>query len=113
FWAFEFERRGAREVVAMDLPARGEVDLTAPVRRRLIETLGADEAAAPTGRGFEIARKRLGSRVSRHALNVYELSPKTFGTFDVVHVGDLLLHLKYPLRALENVFSVTTGYAII
>ena len=43
---------------------------------------------------------------------MYEVSPETLGTFDVVHVGDLLLHLKNPQRALENVRSVTSGFAI-
>lgn len=113
FWAFEFERRGAEEVVALDIPTRGDVDLTPAVRRRMMETRGPEALRETTGRGFEIARERLGSSVARRTLNVYDLSPEAVGTFDVVHVGDLLLHLKYPLRALENVLSVTSGYAII
>lgn len=113
FWAFEFERRGAQEVVALDIATHGDVDLTPAVRRRMMETSGADLLRKATGRGFEIARERLGSSVARRVLSFYDLAPEAVGTFDVVHVGDLLLHLKYPLRALENVLSVTSGYAII
>ena len=113
FWAFEFERRGAREVVALDIASRGDVDLTPAVRRRTIEAHGADFLGKATGQGFEIARQRLGSSVTRRLLNVYDVSPETVGTFDIVHLGDLLLHLKYPQRALENLRSVTSGYAII
>jgi tRNA (mo5U34)-methyltransferase len=113
FWAFEFERRGAKEVVALDIAKRGDVDLTPAVRRRMIATHGEDFLRSATGKGFEVARQRLGSSVTRRVLNVYDVSPETVGMFDVVHVGDVLLHLKYPWRALENVLSVTSGYAII
>ena len=113
FWAFEFERRGAKEVVALDIATRGDVDLTPTVRRRIAVTHGVEFLRGATGKGFEIARERLGSSVARRVLNVYDLSPEAVGTFDVVHVGDLLLHLKYPQRALENVLRVTSGYAII
>jgi tRNA (mo5U34)-methyltransferase len=42
-------------------------------------------------------------------VSIYDLSPETVGTFDVVVVGSLLLHLRDPLRALEAVRSVCTG----
>ena len=113
FWAFEFERRGAAEVVTIDIPTRADVDLSPAVRRRLIERHGAAVVHAPTGRGFEIARARLGSKVIRRTMSIYDLSPGAMGTFDVVHIGDLLLHLKYPLRALENMLSVTSSYALV
>ena len=113
FWAFEFERRGAAEVVALDIGKRGDVDLTPAVRRRIVEEHGANFLEEPTGKGFAIAHRQLRSSVTRRVLNIYDISPETVGTFDVVHVGDVLLHLKYPHRALENVRRVTTGYAII
>jgi tRNA (mo5U34)-methyltransferase len=113
FWAFEFERRGAKEVVALDIPSHGDVDLSPAVRRQRMAVEGGEMLRRKTGRGFEIARERLGSSVVRRTLSVYDLSPEAVGTFDVVHVGDLLLHLKYPLRALERTLSVTSGYAII
>jgi SAM-dependent methyltransferase len=69
----------------------------------------------PTGVGFAIAHELLGSRVRRETLSVYDLSPERLGAFDVVFMSDLLLHLRDPQRALENVYSVTRpgGVAII
>jgi tRNA (mo5U34)-methyltransferase len=108
YWAFEFERRGAREVLAMDL--EGPAHLDWPPRLG-----GAIPGGQPErfGLGFEIARERLGSSVRRVACNVYDLRPETFGTFDVVHAGDLLLHLNSPVRALQNMARVSTGYALV
>jgi tRNA (mo5U34)-methyltransferase len=40
---------------------------------------------------------------------VYDLSPSTVGTFDVVVCGSLLLHLRDPFRALAAVRSVCGG----
>src|SRR5690606_25978634 len=54
-------------------------------------------------------------RVRREILSVYELSPEKLGTFDVVFLSDLLLHLRDPALAIENVCSVTKigGFVII
>src|ERR1700722_811980 len=58
FWAFEMERRGAAEVVALDLDDERELDW--PPRRR-----PADAAfpPGPRGAGFRLAHEALGSRV--------------------------------------------------
>lgn len=108
FWAFEFERRGAREVLAMDL--EGPTHLDWPPRRAGVVPEGQPERF---GLGFEIAREALRSSVRRVVCNVYDLRPETFGTFDVVHAGDLLLHLNSPVRALQNMARVCTGYALV
>ena len=44
---------------------------------------------------------------------MYDLDPAVLGRFDVVHVADLLLHLRSPIAALAAVRSVTDGEAII
>ncbi len=103
FWAFEMERRGASEVVAVDVldperwdwPAGSEAATVAAVGERLA---GGD--------GFEIARAALGSGVERHELSVYDLAPEAVGRFDLAFVGSLLVHLRDPVRALEAVRSV-------
>ncbi|HLH74545.1 MAG TPA: nucleotide disphospho-sugar-binding domain-containing protein [Chloroflexota bacterium] len=111
FWAFEMERRGA-EVVAIDIATWSQFDLP---QRRLEAWRRTGAPDKPTGRGFQIAHDLLGSRVERQILSIYELSPDKLGTFDVVFLSDLLLHLRDPQRALENVGAVvrSTGFAII
>jgi tRNA (mo5U34)-methyltransferase len=109
FWAFELERRRASEVVAIDIDNFDQVDL-APARRA---TMTREELHAPIGKGFEIAREALRSRVCRKVVDVYALSPERVGTFDVIFCSDLLLHLTNPIRALQNIRSVCTGSAII
>lgn len=103
--AFELERRGAREVVATDIADHDGWDWPPRTRARGPEVL-RDLAGPEKGRGFEIARKLLGSTVERRPLSVYDLRPETVGTFDVVVCGSLLLHLRDPLRALEAIRSV-------
>ena len=45
-------------------------------------------------------------------MSVYDLS-RDFGTFDFVFCGDLLLHLKDPVTAVERMREVCTGSAVI
>jgi len=110
FWAFEMERRGA-EVVAIDLESLAQCDFPRRFRHHAI----AHGAQQKLGTAFYAAHELLGSRVKREILSVYELSPEKLGTFDVVILSDLLLHLRDPALAIENVCSVTreSGFAII
>jgi tRNA (mo5U34)-methyltransferase len=109
FWAFEFERRGAAEVVALDIREKRELDL--PPRTRA----AMDEAAlsARFGEGFALAHAALDSRVGHLHCNVYDLSPERAGMFDLVHIGDLLLHLRDPVRALAAARSVCRGDVLV
>jgi 2-polyprenyl-3-methyl-5-hydroxy-6-metoxy-1,4-benzoquinol methylase len=66
-----------------------------------------------TGQAFKLAREVLGSKVERELLNVYDLSPDKLGTFDVVFISDVLVHLRDPLKTMENICSVTRGQALI
>ena len=108
FFAFELERRGAAEVVATDISDHSQWDWPRAMRERGAEFLA--EVAGEKGRGFEMARSALGSRVVKREISVYELSPAAVGEFDVVVCGSLLLHLKDPVRALEAIRSVCRGW---
>lgn len=107
FWAFEMERRGAA-VTAVDLDSMTGLDFPSKARVAL-----ASMPLPVMGRGFEVARAALGSQVRKVVRNVYDLNPDDLGTFDFVHVGDLLLHLRRPLAALEAIRSVTRHAALI
>jgi tRNA (mo5U34)-methyltransferase len=94
FLAFEMERRGASEVVAVDIADPDEWDWPARLRAQA---------------GAELARLAGADKVKRREVSIYDLDPADLGAFDVVTCGSLLLHLRDPLRALEAVRRVTTG----
>ena len=108
FWAFEFERRGAL-VEAVDLEWLSQVDFPPKVREMMIAQ-GLDQRL---GLGFTIAAEALGSKVKRHRESLYDMDPDRMGTFDLVHIADVLLHLERPLDALRAVRRVTSGEALI
>ena len=109
FWAFEMERRGAAETVAIDLldPSEADWPVTSPAVAR--EAIGRRKE----GDGFTIAHDLLGSSVERLEMSVYDLDPEVVGTFDFVYVGSLLIHLRDPVRALERVRSVCRGRLLL
>lgn len=105
--AFELERRGASEVLATDVASHEDWDWPPAVRAGGVEYLR--QIAGVKGRGFEVAARALGSSVQKREISVYDLSPQSVGTFDVVVCGSLMLHLRDPLRALESIRSVCGG----
>ena len=107
FWAFEMERRGAASVTAIDLEDPEDLDWPASLRGSHDKSM--DETK---GQRFELARRAVGSQVERVLMSAYDLSP-ALGTFDFVFCGDLLLHVKDPVTAVERIRSVCTGSAVI
>src|SRR4051812_7791282 len=89
FWAFELERRGASDVLAIDILDPFAWDWPANSPSAVIEAL---ERRKEGGLGFEIAREALGSSVRREERSVYDLDPDAVGTFDFVYLGSLLMH---------------------
>jgi tRNA (mo5U34)-methyltransferase len=110
FWAFELERRGAAEVVAIDILDPYAWDWPANSPPEVIEAL---ERRKEGGRGFELARSALGSSARRLELSVYDLSPDAVGEFDFVYLGSLLLHLRDPVGALAAVRSVCRNRLLV
>lgn len=110
FYAFEMERRGASEVVAVDVEDHEEWDWPADARAG---TAGAERdpsvSGPPKGAGFRLLAELIDSQVQWRGCNIYDLDPDELGRFDVVVVGSLLLHLQNPVRAVEAVRSVTDG----
>ncbi|MDQ1521697.1 MAG: tRNA (mo5U34)-methyltransferase [Actinomycetota bacterium] len=108
FWAFELERRGA-DVTSLDIETFADVDLPPALHDIFVER--------PRGlhfrRGFRIAHRRLGSRVKLINQPVYDLDPDEVGTFDFVHAGDILLHVRDPILALQRLRTVTAGELLL
>ena len=105
------ERRGAAEVVAIDILDPRRWDWPANSTRGGGRSARASaSAAAPASSS---PARRFGSAVERRELSVYELDPGEVGSFDFVYVGSLLLHLRDPVGALAAVRSVCAGDAVI
>ncbi len=134
FFAFEFAKRGAH-VTAVDLPSLYALDrfpgqdieqtlekigqMIVPksldrvrgyVRKYTAEQLYYYLLEGP----FTFCRKMLDLPVARHLSTIYDLSEATLGrTFDLVFLGDILLHTLYPLRALAAVAPLCTGTLVL
>ena len=103
FWAFELERRGA-EVTALDIDRLQQLDW--PPRLR-----PADDSRR--GEGFELAKQAFGSSVRRVGTTVYEATPEVLGgTFDLVFIGSVAIHLRDPMLALERLANLCRGRLI-
>lgn len=113
FWAFEMERRGADEVVAFDLDSLEQMDIRPKFREQFVQEAIRERGTAKLGQAFALAKDILGSKVERKICNLYEISPEVAGTFDVVHCSDVIPHIRDPQLAIENIFSVTQGFAIL
>ena len=84
FFSFEAERRGASEIIG-------------------VENYG------PMIRKFNTCRVALGSKAQSFRAGVYDLDPRTLGTFDVVFFFGVLYHLRHPLLALQKIHDVCSG----
>jgi tRNA (mo5U34)-methyltransferase len=62
---------------------------------------------------FALVSDALGSSVSRLERSVYELDPAELGLFDLVFCGDLLVHLKDPITAMQRIRGVCRGSGIV
>jgi SAM-dependent methyltransferase len=104
FWAFEMARRGAASVVSLDLADATRQDWQGPPSAGDRST-GSGRAAA----AFALVSEATGLEVERVDGSVYDLDPAELGTFDFVFMGNVLLHLSDPARALRAVRGVTDG----
>ena len=103
FFAFEMERRGAAEVVSLDVDDPADLDM--PASAPPADAIAAEVRAG--NEAFETARAALGSGVRRVYRTVYELDPAWAGRFDFAVLGTLLMHLRDPVGALRAVRGVT------
>jgi tRNA (mo5U34)-methyltransferase len=88
FFTFEAERRGAREVVALD-------------------------NEPPDYTGFAIAAELLDSKATYVTENVYSLSRERSGHFDLVLFLGVIYHLRHPLLALDRIHDICSPEALL
>ncbi len=81
-------------------------------RRGAMRVLGVDGQRQHVRQGLFV-RKLLDLEVEFRRLNVYELTPRSVGQFDITLALGLLYHLKHPILALENLYQVTKELLII
>jgi 2-polyprenyl-3-methyl-5-hydroxy-6-metoxy-1,4-benzoquinol methylase len=137
FFAFEFERRGAR-VVSVELPSydldKFPGETAEQTRQKHLELLGYHTNLTPGAREriagdasademyrlfidepFRFCHRVLNSKVERCYARIYDLSPEILGKdqFDLIYLGDVLLHTINPLQALAAVAPLCRGTLII
>ncbi len=110
FWAFEMERRGAAEVVAIDVVDPLAWDWPAGSQPSTVEAIARRKHG---GAGFRLAAEALGSRARWEERSIHDLDPGELGTFDLVYVGSLLLHLRDPVGALAQAAAVCRGSLLV
>ena len=108
FFSFLFERMGAREVVALDLPPNTQKNIPGLDRAADGQTVGRLD--------FFVAHALLRSRVKPIWLDVADISPDAVGSgYDVAFVGSVLCHLADPMGTLSRIRRVLSpdGICII
>jgi len=138
FFAFEFEKRGAH-VVSVEVPSLDEVDrFPCQDAAQTVGKLGEMTAGHSTYTSenfdevfhrsspqdfyhyfldgpFQFCHRALRSRVERRYASIYDIPSTDLGTsdFDLVFLGDLLLHTMHPLNALAAVAPLCRGTLVI
>lgn len=135
FFAFEFERRGA-QVTSVELPSLERLDrfpgqeigaqlktiqkMIVPHFEDRLGGLVHDYSAEEMYRylleaPFRLCERLLGSHVERRYSTIYDLSPESLGRagFDLVFLGDILVHTLRPMDALIAAASVCRGTLVI
>jgi tRNA (mo5U34)-methyltransferase len=134
FFAFEFERRGAR-VISTELPSLRDLDrfpgqsVENSLRKieRMIFPDGLDLESMRRGDSerelyrclldgpFQFCKRRLGSKVERCYSTIYDLTAEKTGVesgFDLIFVGDVLVHTLNPLKALAALAPLCRGQLV-
>lgn len=137
FFAFEFEKRGAH-VVSVEVPSLDGIDrfpyqdaaqtvrklaamiagqsaYTSEELDTIFRTSAADFYHYFLDGPFRLCHRALRSQVERRYATIYDIPETDLGTssFDLVFLGDLLLHTIHPLTALAAVAPLCRGTLVI
>ncbi len=110
FFAFEFERRGA-EVVSVELPSLYEWDMIHDEKEKIVNAMMYSHHAATAEEAFyrhldgpfQFCQANKKTSIKRIYSSIYDLTShlEKSDTFDMVFLGDILLHLFSPFEALN------------
>lgn len=115
YLTFEMERRGAAEVVSLDMdPTTDEWEVVpyGPPFDPLAEINRMRGLMLARQRAYWLAHRLLGSRARVHYGNAYRI-PEALGRFDVALVGMMLPHVRDPFRVLEQVAARVSETIIV
>lgn len=115
FIAFEAEKAGAREVVAFEAATGRQRELvpTKHVRdNREALAIALDQQMDSMKRSFWYCHNALNSKVRAYYGDIYTIGDD-IGRFDVALIGQILVHLKHPCSALEQIARVTEKTIVI
>jgi tRNA (mo5U34)-methyltransferase len=103
YWTWEALKRGADYVFAID-------DFSDP------GDAVNDDVPRARWENFDICKDAFGygdDRVQRAEMSLYDLSPSRHGMFDVIMCFGVMYHLRYPLKALDELFSMCKPNALL
>lgn len=118
FFSFEFERRGAKRILAVDVRWEDQDIADIVEKDGFLTTSSSGIFSSQKQLGinmssFQIAKEALNSKVEQKEISAYDISPQTVGKFDFVFCGSLLLHLSDNFKVIKNIYNVTKKFAII
>ena len=117
FLSFEAAKRGAR-VVSFDADHAQRWNRLSPATGHSAASQAAWEAEAETAlnrmkQGYWLARSEFRAETAVLYGDVYQLSPETAGRFDVVIVGQIIVHLSDLIRALTAIASCCADRLVV
>jgi tRNA (mo5U34)-methyltransferase len=123
FFSFEFARRGANvtsvelpSIDQWDMPTAEDKEITLKELMEVHHTTSIEELQYLHLEGpFQFCQKMLAANVNRVHSSIYDLSLERLKgqQFDLVFLGDILLHIFSPFAALSRVAPLCRGTLII
>ena len=112
FFCFYMEKQGA-DVVALDISPEEDWDVVPYARYDYARFLSDNRARTiRSNNAYWLCHKAFNSKTHLVHGTVYSIPPG-LGTFDIATLGCILLHLRDPFKALQNVLALTRKTVII
>jgi 2-polyprenyl-3-methyl-5-hydroxy-6-metoxy-1,4-benzoquinol methylase len=106
YFSFVMEKMGAT-VTALDIPTASQTD-----NLKVIKKLAKRKSQGHRD-PFNIAKKIYHSKIKKINQNIYDISPKKTGMYDIVFCNDVLLHLSDPVKAIRNFKTIAKEAVIV